>query len=80
MMDDERVVFEFPPETVALIDRLAKYLNVERGEVISKSLGLLQVWMNARKENRILVEKPESGLGKELLINIEPRSISSMRA
>lgn len=43
-MESKGVLFEFPPETIALVDKLADRLKLSREQVISKGLGLLDVW------------------------------------
>jgi hypothetical protein len=71
----ERAVFEFPPDTMALIDRLGASLNLKPPEVISKALGLLELWEAANKSKppRLIVERPAAGgAGEEFVIDINP--------
>ena len=56
----EPLIVEFPPDTRELIDRLADALNLSRVEIISRGLGLLQVWVEAQKNHHIIVERPAS--------------------
>ena len=67
-----KLQFEFPPETSKLIEDLAKRLGIDKAHVISKGLGLLAVWADARDHERVLVERPRNGLvGQEYQIEIE---------
>jgi hypothetical protein len=68
----EPYVVEFPPETVEVLDKIAAKLKLERPHVISKALGLLELWVEARfgGEDRIIVERPRSGEGKEYEIDV----------
>jgi hypothetical protein len=66
----ERAVFEFPPDTMALINRLGASLNLKPPEVISKALGLLDLWEAAKKNNRLIVERSAEGQGDEFVIDI----------
>jgi hypothetical protein len=70
----ERAVFEFPPDTMALIDRLSVSLKLTPPQVISKALGLLALWDEAHNSNppRVLVERPAQGSGQEFVIDINP--------
>jgi hypothetical protein len=61
----EPLVIEFPPETVEVLDDLSSNLKISRVEVISRGLGLLQLWVDAHKHDRTIVERPR---------NIEVRS------
>ena len=70
----ERAVFEFPADTMAVINKLSKSLKLEPSMVISKALGLLVLWDEARnsKPPRQFVERPAEGSGKEFVIDINP--------
>ncbi len=70
-MEKRTFLMEFPPETVALIDRLCVNLHLERDEVFSKALGLLDVWEEAHRKQRIIVERPANGTGEEFKIEID---------
>jgi hypothetical protein len=63
-------VVEFPPETTEVINKIAEALHLERVDVITRGIGLLQVYVEAKNQNRILVEKPASGVGEEAEIEI----------
>ena len=54
----EPLVVEFPSETVDVINELSKELKLDRMEVISRGLGLLQLWVDAHKNRRTIVERP----------------------
>lgn len=70
---DDKAVFEFPPETIKVIDKIGGVLGIEsRAEVISRALSLLETYADARKEHRILVERPEKGPGQEYEIDVRP--------
>jgi hypothetical protein len=72
-MEQDRLIVEFPPETAAVIYRLAASLKLEPGKVISKALGLLELWEEARRNQRVIVERPVvPGTGKEFEIVINP--------
>ena len=61
-MPEETFVAEFPPETTQVIDGLRKKLHIkDRAVVIQKALGLLQLWVEAQEQDRIIVERPRSG-------------------
>lgn len=66
----ERMVVEFPAETVEFIDNLSKELKLDRVEVISRGLGLLKVWVDARKKFHVIVERPIKGAGEESEIEV----------
>ena len=65
------LLFEFPPETAQVIDKLASSLGYERATVISKALGLLEVWEEARRQGHVVVERAKSGEGQEYEIEID---------
>ena len=70
-MAEEPFVVEFPPDTLALIDKLAQRLKIDRVHVVAKGLGLLELWVDAREEGRLIVERPRSGFsGQEYEIDI----------
>lgn len=72
-MEQQGAVFEFPAETVTLINRLAASLKLEPAQVISKALGLLAVWEEAHRNQRVIVERPAvPGTGKEFEIVLNP--------
>jgi len=71
-MAAEPYVVEFQSETTELIDNLATKLKLDRVHVIARGLGLLELWVDARDENRIIVERPKSGSGKEYEIDVNP--------
>jgi hypothetical protein len=75
-------IVEFPPETAQLIQNLAKSLGLSPEEAISRAIGLLQVWADAKKEHRIIVERPAPGAaGEELQIDVSvPATASSAPA
>jgi hypothetical protein len=54
----EPLVVEFPSETVDVINELSKELKLDRMEVISRGLGLLQLLVEAHKHQRTIVERP----------------------
>ena len=60
-------------ETLQVIDKIADHLGVDRAQAISKALGLMEIWVDAQKEDRILVERPAHGAGKEYAIDVAPR-------
>lgn len=64
------LVVEFPPETTEIIDELSKDLKLERVEILSRALGLLQLWNQARHQNRIFIERPAKGSGEEQEISV----------
>ena len=72
------LIVEFPPKTVEVIDSLASTLKLSREEVISRALGLLEIWVQARKQDppHILVERPEKGEGEETQIEIGAPGLS----
>jgi hypothetical protein len=57
----EPLIVEFPSETVEVIDELSRELKLDRMEVISRGLGLLQLWLDAHKNQRTIVERPAGG-------------------
>lgn len=68
----ERLQFEFPPETSRAIEDLSRRLHLAPEIVLSKALGLLSVWANAKDSDRILVERPQNGAsGREYKIDID---------
>jgi len=54
----ESLIVEFPPDTREMIDRLAEALKLTRVEVISRGLGLLQLWVEAQQNHHVIVERP----------------------
>lgn len=67
----ERLVLEFPPETVAVIEKLAQNLKLDAPQVISKALGLLEVWDDAQRHHKVIVERPVANTpGEEFEIDI----------
>lgn len=54
----EPLIVEFPPETVDVLNDLSEKLGLDRVEVISRGLGLLQLWLDAQKNQRTIVERP----------------------
>jgi hypothetical protein len=54
----EPLIVEFPPDTCEIIDRLAGALKLSRVEVLSRGLGLLQLWVEAKENHHIIVERP----------------------
>src|SRR5438067_136307 len=56
-----RMIVEFPPDTVEVIDNLSRDIKLDRMEVISRGLGLLQFWLDAHKNQRTIVERPAGG-------------------
>ena len=66
----ENLILEFPPDTTALINRLADHLHLKPAEVVSRALGLLEVWDEAERHDRILVERPRHGEGKEFTLEL----------
>lgn len=64
-------VVEFPKEMVELIDEIGRKLKNDRVNVISKAIGLLRVWVDARDNGRIIVERPQKGkTGEEYEIDV----------
>ena len=61
MFRRESLIVEFPPDTVEVIEKLSSELKLDRMEVISRGLGLLQFWLDAHKNQRTLVERPAGG-------------------
>ncbi len=61
MSQIEPLIVEFPPDTVEVIEKLSSELKLDRMEVISRGLGLLQFWLDAHKNQRTLVERPAGG-------------------
>jgi hypothetical protein len=57
----EPLIVEFPPDTVEVLNELSGELKLSRMEVISRGLGLLQLWIDAQKNNRKIVERPAGG-------------------
>jgi hypothetical protein len=57
----EPLIVEFPPDTVEVLNELSKELKLDRMEVISRGLGLLQLWLDAHKNKRKIVERPADG-------------------
>jgi hypothetical protein len=54
----EPLIVEFPPETVDVINQLSNELKLDRVEIISRALGLLQLWADAQKNHHMIVERP----------------------
>lgn len=54
----EPLIVEFPPETVEVLNDLSKELGLDRMEVISRGLGLLQLWVDARNSKSKIVQRP----------------------
>ena len=59
-------VFEFPMETSDLIDKIALYMKIDRAEVFSKALGLLQIWMEVNQKKGKLIQRTRSGKEYEI--------------
>lgn len=57
----EPMIVEFPAETVEVIEQLSKNLGLDRMTVISRGLGLLQLWWEAHDNQRTIVERPIGG-------------------
>ena len=64
------LVMEFPPETTELIYKLAENLHLEPTEVVSRALGLMEVWDEANRNDRIIVERPSRGGGQEFRLQV----------
>jgi len=59
----EPLIVEFPSETVDVIDKLSRELKLDHMEVISRGLGLLELWVDAHNHTppRTIVERPAGG-------------------
>jgi hypothetical protein len=66
------LLMEFSSEAAELIHRLGRNLQLESTQVLSRALGLLEVWDEANRNNRIIVERPRCGPGHEYRVQIEP--------
>lgn len=66
-MPKQRVPYcvEFPPDTLLLIDKLAGKLQVSREVVIAKGLGLIDLWVDARDDDRMFIECPRRKVNKK---------------